>query len=66
VALLTSPECIREEVKKVLASYGHGSGHVFNLGHGITPDIPPEHVAAMVEAVHEFSPNYHGDEHDRT
>ncbi|QLZ69895.1 uroporphyrinogen decarboxylase [Legionella sp. PC1000] len=57
--LLTSEQCIREEVKKVLASFGSGSGHVFNLGHGITPDVPPEHVAAMIEAVHEFSPYYH-------
>ncbi|WP_454781935.1 uroporphyrinogen decarboxylase [Legionella sp. WA2022007384] len=57
--LLTSKQCIREEVKKVLASFGAGSGHVFNLGHGITPDVPPEHVAAMIEAVHEFSPYYH-------
>ena len=59
VVLLTSPECIREQVEQVLASYGQGSGHVFNLGHGITPDIPPLHVAAMVEAVHECSPKYH-------
>lgn len=57
--LLTSPRCIREQVRRVLASYGHGSGHVFNLGHGITPDVLPEHVLAMVEAVHEFSPLYH-------
>lgn len=57
--LLTSRQCIREQVKKVLASYGAGSGHVFNLGHGVTPDVPPEHVAAMIEAVHEFSPYYH-------
>lgn len=57
--LLTSENCVREQVQKVLASFGHGSGHVFNLGHGITPDVPPEHVAAMVEAVHEFSPFYH-------
>ena len=59
--LLTSSECIRTQVQKVLASYGHGSGHVFNLGHGITPDISPDHVAAMVAAVHEFSPNYHNE-----
>ncbi|MBN9225890.1 MULTISPECIES: uroporphyrinogen decarboxylase [Legionella] len=57
--LLTSRQCIREQVKKVLASYGAGSGHVFNLGHGVTPDVPPEHVAAMIEAVYEFSPYYH-------
>ena len=59
--LLTSPECIRAQVKRVLASYGHGSGHVFNLGHGITPDVPPEHVAVMVDAVHEFSLIYHAE-----
>jgi len=57
--LLSSELCIREQVKAVLASYGHGSGHIFNLGHGVTPDVPPEHVAVMVEAVHEFSPSYH-------
>ncbi|CAM2958288.1 uroporphyrinogen decarboxylase [Legionella steigerwaltii] len=57
--LLTSRQCIQEQVKKVLASFGSGSGHVFNLGHGVTPDVPPEHVAAMIEAVHEFSPYYH-------
>lgn len=57
--LLSSESCIRNEVKKVLESFGKGSGHVFNLGHGITPDVPPEHVTAMVEAVHEFSPQYH-------
>ena len=60
--LLTSDSCIREQVKKVLESFGHGSGHIFNLGHGITPDVPPEHVSAMVEAVHEFSPYYHRQE----
>ncbi|MCW8419375.1 uroporphyrinogen decarboxylase [Fluoribacter dumoffii] len=57
--LLTSKKCIRDQVNKVLTSYGAGSGHVFNLGHGITPDVPPEHVAAMIEAVQEFSPFYH-------
>lgn len=60
VVLLTSPFCIQEQVKQVLAAYGHGSGHVFNLGHGITPDVPPENVAVMVEAVREWSPFYHG------
>lgn len=57
--LLSNPDCIRAEVKKVLASFGQGSGHIFNLGHGITPDVPPEHVSAMINAVHEFSPIYH-------
>jgi uroporphyrinogen decarboxylase len=59
VVLLTRPDCIRQNVQQVLSAYGHGSGHVFNLGHGITPDVPPEHVSIMVDAVHEFSPYYH-------
>ena len=57
--LYASPERIREEVARVLESYGHGEGHVFNLGHGITPDIDPDNVSVLVEAVHELSPNYH-------
>jgi uroporphyrinogen decarboxylase len=58
-SLYASPEAIRAEVAKVLASYGHGHGHVFNLGHGIHPAIPPEHAGAMIAAVHELSPQYH-------
>ena len=59
-ALLRAPPArIRQEVVAVLDSYGQGSGHVFNLGHGITPDIDPEHVRALVDAVREFSPAYH-------
>ena len=57
--LYAAPPVIREEVSKVLASYGHGHGHVFNLGHGIHPDVNPEHAGAMVAAVHELSPAYH-------
>jgi uroporphyrinogen decarboxylase len=57
--LYASPERIRREVGRVLASYGAGSGHVFNLGHGIHPDANPEHAAAMVAAVHELSRPYH-------
>ena len=57
--LRESPEVIRQGVADTLASYGRGPGHVFNLGHGVTPDIDPEHVAAMVDAVHELSPQYH-------
>ena len=57
--LKESPEVIRQGVADTLASYGTGPGHVFNLGHGVTPDIDPEHVAAMVDAVHELSPQYH-------
>ncbi len=57
--LRESPEVIRQGVADTLASYGKGPGHVFNLGHGITPDIDPENVSVLVEAVHEFSPQYH-------
>ena len=46
--LNASPERIREEVGQILSSYGEGSGHVFNLGHGITPGINPDHVAALL------------------
>jgi uroporphyrinogen decarboxylase len=54
-ALQASPEAIRREVGRVLASHGPGPGHIFNLGHGITPDVKPEHVGALVDAVHELS-----------
>ncbi|MBI2382379.1 MAG: uroporphyrinogen decarboxylase [Gammaproteobacteria bacterium] len=56
--LYARPERIREEVAKVLASFGQGPGHVMNLGHGITPDVPPEHAGAFIAAVHELSPSY--------
>ena len=58
--LRESPEVIRQGVADTLASYDHGPGHVFNLGHGITPDIDPDHLGVLVDAVHEFSPAYHG------
>jgi uroporphyrinogen decarboxylase len=57
--LFASPERIRQEVAAILAAYGHGSGHVFNLGHGITPGVNPDHVTAFVDAVQELSPRYH-------
>jgi uroporphyrinogen decarboxylase len=53
--LFASPEVILVEVEKVLASYGRGSGHVFNLGHGISQFTPPENALALVEAVHSIS-----------
>lgn len=56
--LLSSPDCIRAEVKRILAEFGSGSGLIFNLGHGITPDVPIEHVQVLVDTVHELSPNY--------
>ncbi len=57
--LYASPERIREEVAHVLDSYGHGPGHVFNLGHGIHPEVDPEHAGVFVDAVHELSRPYH-------
>lgn len=59
LALYANPDVITEKVKTILHKYGHGSGHVFNLGHGILPDINPEHVKTMVDSVHEFSRTYH-------
>lgn len=57
--LYAGPARIREEVKNILASFGSGNGHVFNLGHGITPDVDPEHARVFIDAVHEFSAQYH-------
>jgi uroporphyrinogen decarboxylase len=57
--LLSAPEHIREEVQRILNSYGPFPGHVFNLGHGITPDVNPEHARVLVDAVHELSAAYH-------
>lgn len=57
--LYASPAAIRKEVGQILASYGSGPGHVFNLGHGITPQVNPDHVSAFVDSVHELSGQYH-------
>ena len=57
--LYAKPAAIRAEVARILASYGKGSGHVFNLGHGITPEVDPAHAGAFIEAVHELSAIYH-------
>lgn len=57
--LRESDETIRQGVADTLASYGNGPGHVFNLGHGITPDIEPDKLGFLVDAVHELSPQYH-------
>ena len=58
--LYAPPEQIRAGVKKILERFGKGPGHVFNLGHGIGPDVPVEHAKAFVQAVKEESPRYHG------
>ena len=57
--LFSTPDAIRNEAEKILASYGYGSGHVFNLGHGISQFTDPENAAALVQAVHELSQKYH-------
>lgn len=57
--LYASPERIRKEVGAILDAYGKGPGHVFNLGHGITPEVDPEHAGAFIRAVHELSAAYH-------
>lgn len=57
--LHASPEVVRKGAAAVLAAFGRGNGHVFNLGHGISQFTAPESVAALVAAVHELSPAYH-------
>ncbi len=57
--LYAAPAVIRREVQRVLEAYGPHPGHVFNLGHGIHPEINPDHVSAMIDAVHEFSTHIH-------
>ena len=59
MVLFAPPEAIRNEVAQILERYGPGPGHVFNLGHGISQFTPPEHVTALVEAVHALSPRWH-------
>lgn len=57
--LYASPDVIRAEVARILADYGQGTGHIFNLGHGITPQVDPEHAGAFIRAVTELSADYH-------
>lgn len=59
MALLSPPAAIEAEAGRILASFGKGSGHIFNLGHGISQFTPPEHVGALVDAVHRLSRGYH-------
>jgi len=58
--LYGTPERIRQEVATILSRYGSGSGHVFNLGHGIHQFVEPENAGVFVNAVHELSAQYHG------
>ncbi|NBB10984.1 uroporphyrinogen decarboxylase [Pseudomonas sp. SLFW] len=57
--LYANPQAIRQEVANILKSYGSGTGHVFNLGHGITPEVDPANAGAFINAVHELSAQYH-------
>lgn len=57
--LYASPVRIKQEVQQILADFGQGSGHVFNLGHGIHLDVPTESPKVLVDSVHEFSKPYH-------
>ena len=52
--LYASPKTIRAEVKRILTDFGDHPGHIFNLGHGITPEVDPEHAKAFIEAVTEL------------
>jgi uroporphyrinogen decarboxylase len=55
IILYTSPKEIRAQVQAILDKAAGRPGHIFNLGHGILPDMPPENVAELVDAVHELS-----------
>ncbi len=58
--LFAPAEVVQRETEKILAAYGNGSGHVFNLGHGISQFTPPEAVKILVDCVHQASRRYHG------
>lgn len=57
--LYAGKERIEQEVQDILAGFGQGDGHVFNLGHGIHLDVPPENAGFFVDAVHKYSKQYH-------
>ena len=57
--LYAPPQRIEQEVADILAAFGQGEGHVFNLGHGIHQDVPPDNAGVLVEAVHRLSRSYH-------
>ena len=56
--LRADPAVIESQVEAILSGLGDGPGHIFNLGHGITPDINPDHVKVFIDAVHKFSAKY--------
>lgn len=57
--LYASDDVIVDNVKRILTEFGDGTGHVFNLGHGITPEIDPARVSTFIDAVHEYSKQFH-------
>ena len=57
--LYANKDYIQNEVKNVLSSFGNGNGHIFNLGHGVLPDVDPENVKALVQFVKEESKKFH-------
>ncbi|MGS0675992.1 uroporphyrinogen decarboxylase [Shewanella sp. 0m-4] len=57
--LYGTPERIHQEVDQILSSYGEGTGHVFNLGHGIHQHVDPERAGSFINSVHELSGKYH-------
>lgn len=59
VILYAAPDRIRSEAAAILKRFGRGDGHIFNLGHGINPDVPVEHVKELVKAVREESRSFH-------
>lgn len=59
ITLYADPAVIRDKVRSILEKFGSGSGHVFNLGHGVLPTVNPDHVKVMVDSVHDLSLPYH-------
>jgi uroporphyrinogen decarboxylase len=57
--LYGSPELIKAQASRILESYGEGNGHIFNLGHGILPDVNPDNLRLLVDYVKEESKKYH-------
>ena len=60
--LYAGHEKIKSEAKKILQAFGKGSGHIFNLGHGIPPDVRPESLKILVDFIKEESVSYHMDD----
>ena len=59
ITLFANDKVLEKEVEKTLADYGNGEGHIFNLGHGILPDVEPSKAKLLVELVKEKSKKYH-------